>query len=108
MIKRGLSSKTATSEIDQAYARARAAGAVGGKLLGAGGGGFLLLYVEPDRLSEARVELTELPNPWYGRWWVWAIAGTALVAGATATVYALTRPSPNTASGNLVIGPAGP
>ena len=48
------------------------------------------------------------PPPWYGRWWVWAIAGTALVAGATATVYALTRPSPNTASGNLVIGPAGP
>jgi D-glycero-alpha-D-manno-heptose-7-phosphate kinase len=48
MIKRGLSSKVTTSWIDELYDRARKAGAVGGKLLGAGGGGFLLLYVEPE------------------------------------------------------------
>jgi D-glycero-alpha-D-manno-heptose-7-phosphate kinase len=43
-MKRGLSPAISTSAIDQHYARARAAGALGGKLAGAGGGGFLLLY----------------------------------------------------------------
>lgn len=52
-LKRRLSSKITTPGIDEAYARARQAGAVGGKLLGAGGGGFLLLYVEP--YNRARV-----------------------------------------------------
>lgn len=47
--KRCLSDGIATPAIDDAYARARAAGAAGGKLLGAGGGGFLLFYVPPDR-----------------------------------------------------------
>lgn len=47
LIKRGLSSKITSTGIDDAYARARKAGAIGGKLLGAGGGGFLLLYAEP-------------------------------------------------------------
>jgi D-glycero-alpha-D-manno-heptose-7-phosphate kinase len=46
-IKRRLSSKITMPWIDEAYDRARQAGAIGGKLLGAGGGGFLLLYVEP-------------------------------------------------------------
>jgi D-glycero-alpha-D-manno-heptose-7-phosphate kinase len=35
------------ARIDEAYALARAAGAVGGKITGAGGGGFLMLYCEP-------------------------------------------------------------
>jgi D-glycero-alpha-D-manno-heptose-7-phosphate kinase len=48
LLKRGLSSKIASTEIDNTYARARKAGAIGGKLLGAGGGGFLLLYAEPE------------------------------------------------------------
>lgn len=48
MLKRGLSSKISSVGIDDAYARARKAGAIGGKLLGAGGGGFLLLYAEPE------------------------------------------------------------
>ena len=47
-IKRALSGKVSTPEIDALYAKARDAGAIGGKLLGAGGGGFLLLFVEPD------------------------------------------------------------
>lgn len=46
-IKRGSSPQVSTPAIDAALARARAHGAAGGKLLGAGGGGFLLLYAEP-------------------------------------------------------------
>jgi D-glycero-alpha-D-manno-heptose-7-phosphate kinase len=47
--KRSLSQRVSNSEVDDLYGRARAAGALGGKLTGAGGGGFLLLFVEPDR-----------------------------------------------------------
>jgi len=46
--KRSLSSKVSTPEIDQIYEAAMAAGATGGKILGAGGGGFLLLFVPPE------------------------------------------------------------
>lgn len=48
-LKRGITEQISTDHIDGLYQKARAAGAAGGKLLGAGGGGFLLLYVEPDR-----------------------------------------------------------
>jgi D-glycero-alpha-D-manno-heptose-7-phosphate kinase len=48
-IKRGLSDKVSNPELDALYERARAAGALGGKLTGAGGGGFLLLFVPPER-----------------------------------------------------------
>jgi D-glycero-alpha-D-manno-heptose-7-phosphate kinase len=47
--KRSLSPRVSSAEIDELYERARDAGAVGGKLTGAGGGGFLLLLVPPDR-----------------------------------------------------------
>jgi D-glycero-alpha-D-manno-heptose-7-phosphate kinase len=47
--KRTLSAQVSNPEIDGLYARARAAGAIGGKLTGAGGGGFLLLFVPPDK-----------------------------------------------------------
>src|SRR5947207_12933673 len=47
--KRSLSDQVSNSEVDALYERAREAGALGGKLTGAGGGGFLLLFVEPDR-----------------------------------------------------------
>lgn len=60
MAKRALSRKIATSWIDEIYERSRRAGALGGKLLGAGGGGFLLLYVEPDRRERVRGALPEL------------------------------------------------
>ena len=46
-IKRQLSSKISTASLDQVYAGALAHGALGGKLLGAGGGGFFLFYVPP-------------------------------------------------------------
>ena len=42
------------------YEVGRKAGALGGKLLGAGGGGFLLLYVEPERQAAVRQALAKL------------------------------------------------
>jgi D-glycero-alpha-D-manno-heptose-7-phosphate kinase len=47
--KRSLSPSVSNSEVDELYDLAREAGALGGKLTGAGGGGFMLLFVEPDR-----------------------------------------------------------
>ena len=47
-LKRRLSDKISTPVVDQLYEQARLAGAIGGKLLGAGGGGFLLLFVKPE------------------------------------------------------------
>lgn len=48
MLKRQISSKIAPAFVDEIYARARQAGAIGGKLLGAGGGGFMLFFVKPE------------------------------------------------------------
>jgi D-glycero-alpha-D-manno-heptose-7-phosphate kinase len=48
-LKRSISPEVSTPMIDQLYARARQAGALGGKLLGAGGGGFVLFFVEPSQ-----------------------------------------------------------
>lgn len=48
-LKRTLSDRISTSEIDELYSSARKAGALGGKILGAGSGGFMLLYVTPDK-----------------------------------------------------------
>jgi D-glycero-alpha-D-manno-heptose-7-phosphate kinase len=59
-----LSQKISNSAIDDMYSAAKAAGAVGGKLLGAGAGGFLLLLVEPERqinVREALAHLTHVP-----------------------------------------------
>jgi D-glycero-alpha-D-manno-heptose-7-phosphate kinase len=49
MMKKSLSDKIAPTLVDELYDRGRRAGAIGGKLLGAGGGGFLLFFVEPTR-----------------------------------------------------------
>ncbi len=59
-LKRSLSAGISTPAIDQAYETARAAGARGGKLLGAGGRGFLCLFVEPDRQADIRTALRDL------------------------------------------------
>lgn len=55
--KKTLSEKITTTEIDEIYNRALSAGALGGKLLGAGGGGFMLLYVTPDKKEKVLKEL---------------------------------------------------
>ena len=51
-LKRQYSSKISTHRLDLIYADARNHGAVGGKILGAGGGGFFLFYVQPFRKHE--------------------------------------------------------
>lgn len=56
-IKRGLTPRISNAGIDDLYEGARRAGAVGGKLLGAGGGGFLLLFVRPEDRESIRESL---------------------------------------------------
>lgn len=58
--KRRLHGPISNATIDALYARALHAGAVGGKIIGAGGGGFLLLYVPPDRQKAVRDTLANL------------------------------------------------
>ena len=53
-LKRQLASTMTTNQIDNWYRRAREAGAFGGKLCGAGGGGFLLFLVPLDRMKLVR------------------------------------------------------
>ncbi len=60
MQKRGLSEQISTSQIDRIYATARSHGAIGGKLLGAGGAGFLLLFTPPEAQASVREALGEL------------------------------------------------
>ncbi|MEX0717385.1 MAG: GHMP kinase [Planctomycetaceae bacterium] len=59
-IKRSLSAAITNPEVDDLYDRARRAGVIGGKLTGAGGGGFLLLFCPPDRQARLRQELDGL------------------------------------------------
>lgn len=59
-LKRELSSKISSAAIDEIYAAARAAGALGGKLCGAGGGGFMLLFVEPEKQAQMAQALRAL------------------------------------------------
>lgn len=56
-LKRTLASGISNPVIDEAYQTAMANGALGGKLLGAGGGGFLLFYCEPENQEKLRVAL---------------------------------------------------
>ncbi len=58
--KRTLSDLVSTPQVDALYERARSAGAVGGKLTGAGGGGFLLLFVPPKKRRAVLETLAEL------------------------------------------------
>lgn len=56
-LKRTLASGISNPAIDEAYETAMKNGALGGKLLGAGGGGFLLFYCPPERQEQLRVAL---------------------------------------------------
>jgi D-glycero-alpha-D-manno-heptose-7-phosphate kinase len=60
MQKRKLSDRVSTGQIDALYDTARNAGAIGGKLLGAGGGGFFLLFVKPEHQQRVREKLSRL------------------------------------------------
>lgn len=59
-LKRQTGSTISTDTIDTLYDKAIAAGALGGKLLGAGGGGFLLFYVRPEKQDSVRKALSNL------------------------------------------------
>ena len=58
-VKKALASGVTDPEIDRMYSAAREAGAMGGKVAGAGGGGFLLLYARPEHQSNIRLALSE-------------------------------------------------
>lgn len=59
-LKRGISKGISIDSIDSLYDKALAEGATGGKLLGAGGGGFLLFYVEPEYQEHIKKVLSQL------------------------------------------------
>src|ERR1043165_748947 len=59
-IKRGLTQKISNARLDEIYQAGLEAGALGGKLLGAGGGGFMLFYVPPERRQALRLRLKNL------------------------------------------------
>ncbi len=61
-IKRSMTSKITNDQIDTIYTRGKKAGASGGKLLGAGGGGFMLFFADPERHTDIRKELNELTH----------------------------------------------
>lgn len=58
--KRSLSAKVSNPQVDELYEKAQAAGAIGGKLTGAGGGGFMLLFVPPEKQAEMKSQLNQL------------------------------------------------
>lgn len=59
-LKRGTGNYVSTSGIDRLYEKGIAAGALGGKILGAGGGGFLVFYVRPEKQEVVRQAMREL------------------------------------------------
>jgi D-glycero-alpha-D-manno-heptose-7-phosphate kinase len=59
-LKRGLTNRISNGQLDQIYDKARQAGALGGKICGAGGGGFLLLYVPEERQKRVKEVLKDL------------------------------------------------
>ena len=65
-LKRELADNVTTPEIDEIYGAALDAGAIGGKLLGAGGGGFMLLFVEPDKQAAVKEKLKDLVRVDFG------------------------------------------
>ena len=59
-LKKGTGSSISTDSIDALYESGIAAGALGGKLLGAGGGGFLLFYVQPEKQEAVKKAMKNL------------------------------------------------
>jgi len=76
IIKKGLSSKITDSFIDEAYDLGRKSGAIGGKVVGAGGGGFLLLYC-PRNKSRLLAKMKEIGL--YPMWFSFEHEGAKIV-----------------------------
>lgn len=64
MRKRRLAPGVSTPQIDAWYDAAKVAGAIGGKIAGAGGGGFLMLYADPERRHNVIARMSELGLMW--------------------------------------------
>lgn len=62
LLKKSLTTRISSGVIDKYYEKARRAGAVGGKILGAGGGGFLLFYVEKKNQKKVIKALSDLTH----------------------------------------------
>jgi D-glycero-alpha-D-manno-heptose-7-phosphate kinase len=60
LYKKSLTHKISNERIDEIYKTGLEAGALGGKILGAGGGGFMLLFVRPEKQKKVREALTHL------------------------------------------------
>ena len=58
-LKKQMASKISNPEIDRMYALAKENGALGGKILGAGGGGFMLLYVQSECQAKVKKAMQE-------------------------------------------------
>ena len=56
-LKKSLSDKITTPQIDEIYESARESGAIGGKLIGAGGGGFMLIFAKPEDQPKIKEKL---------------------------------------------------
>jgi D-glycero-alpha-D-manno-heptose-7-phosphate kinase len=84
--KRRLAPGVSTPQIDAWYDEAKAAGALGGKITGAGGGGFLLLFAEPERRREVIARMSELGLMWVDTKFEWAGATAVLTAPAQAAL----------------------
>lgn len=65
ILKQKLASKITNSAINDYYQKAREAGAVGGKILGSGGGGFLLFYCNPENQNKVRQALSNLKETFF-------------------------------------------
>jgi D-glycero-alpha-D-manno-heptose-7-phosphate kinase len=76
-LKRRLLNGISNRVVDEAYAAALRAGAAGGKLLGAGGGGFLLVACDPARRAKVREALRDLHEADFG----FSDAGSTILAG---------------------------
>lgn len=63
LLKRGLTDKISTPQIDDIYSAALGAGAIGGKLLGAGSGGFVLFFARPEQQAKIKESLNLLQAP---------------------------------------------
>ena len=59
-MKRQTGGSVSTNSIDALYDKGIKAGALGGKLLGAGGGGFLVFYVQPDKQDSVKKAMSDL------------------------------------------------
>lgn len=59
-LKKGTGGAISTGSIDELYEKGMAAGALGGKLLGVGGGGFLVFYVQPEKQDAVRWAMRDL------------------------------------------------